>query len=435
MRRLIVFSIFNLLLMVPATVHAVGSCATLQNALIEQWRAVCAVGLYEGSTLNSNFCDNITDPDRHLNMCRRDDVNRRCVARDSAIVSLCNYGRSQGICAGLCAQDITIPETVPPPGPTEPELAAEGVILPRLQIDIPTLQPFTRPRTYQEGEQVFLDIGFIGQYIVGLYQYLVGIVGILAGVIYTWAGFRWLTSGGDPEKIGDAKKKIAGATMGLVLVLGSYLVLYLVNPALTVFEPLRIEYVKRIPLETPEESDNSFDAAAATLCPGANEFQPVPRTATNLGLRTGKDLLIPEAGQKLLEAARIADERGYGLWVCSAGRTLQQQQALWDSALRQHGSEEVARRYVAQPRCGAPHLTGRTVDITLWTKDLAQPVTGDGCTRRNVSAANAAQTTAQQRVLQEIMFTAGWRRYCGEWWHFEFGTPRAQRAGSSPCAN
>ena len=47
-----------------------------------------------------------------------------------------------------------------------------------------------------------------------------------------WAGFKWLTSGGSPERITDAKKKIGNALTGMALVLGSYLILQTVNPAL-----------------------------------------------------------------------------------------------------------------------------------------------------------------------------------------------------------
>lgn len=431
--RLLRFCIFNLLLtilvIIPYPVSAVDSCAEHERLIRESLLGECRNTDLNDPT-EEDYC---TRYDRGLGqqLCEFSS-GRNCFPRSGAVGFLCELSRQSNSCTGLCPTGGLAQNA---PTPSEPELTAEQVLLPRLQIDVPGLQPFTKPRATQEGEQVFLNIDFIGQYIIGLYKYLVGIVGILTGVIYTWAGFRWITSGGDPEKISEAKKRIAGATMGLVLTLGAYLVLYLVNPALTIFQPLRIEYIKRVPLETPEESDESYDAAAATFCPGADELQTVPRTESNLGLRTGKDLLLPEAGQALLQAARIAAQRGYGFWICSAGRTLEEQQRLWDSAVRQHGSEEVARRYVARPRCGAPHLTGRTVDLTLWSADLSRPLTGDGCTKRNISAANAAQTTAEQRTLESIMFAAGWRRYCGEWWHFEFGTPRAQRAGSNPCAN
>ncbi|MBI4135264.1 TrbC/VirB2 family protein [Candidatus Uhrbacteria bacterium] len=69
-------------------------------------------------------------------------------------------------------------------------------------------------------------------YIQRLYNYLLGIVGIVAGIMIVWAGVKWLTAGPLPERIEDAKKKIAGAIMGLVIALASYVILQTVNPAL-----------------------------------------------------------------------------------------------------------------------------------------------------------------------------------------------------------
>ena len=135
------------------------------------------------------------------------------------------------------------------------------ILTPRLQVDIPGIQPFTKPalQTVEipgtDTERKILDIDFISVYLIGLYQYLVGIAAIVAGVMIVWAGFRWLTSGGSPDRIGDAKKKIAGALVGMALVFGSYMIVYLINPDLVFFKPLRITKIERIELETFEGKD------------------------------------------------------------------------------------------------------------------------------------------------------------------------------------
>lgn len=72
----------------------------------------------------------------------------------------------------------------------------------------------------------------IEQYIVRIYSYFVGITGVVAGIMIIWAGVKWLTSGGIPDRISDAKKKIGNALIGMVLVLGSYVILQTINPAL-----------------------------------------------------------------------------------------------------------------------------------------------------------------------------------------------------------
>ncbi len=303
-------------------------------------------------------------------------------------------------------------------------------VKPDLQIEIPTLRfSDVRVRTI-DGEPTDVSIPWIGEYIAAIYRWAVPVGAILATVVIMAAGVIWLTSGG-AGTLSTAKEWITNAVIGLLLLVGSYVILNIVNPDLVRLQALQVQIVRPVFIEA-QESDDSFDHGAT--CPGGESFRPVPRTAPNLGLIEGKDLLLPEVGSKLIEAAREAERRNYGLYVCSAARTLQKQQALWDEAIRNYGSDEAASRYVARPRCGSPHLTGRTVDIVLMSKDLRTPITGNGCTKSNVSGANARQTTEEQRILEEIMYTVGWRRYCGEWWHFEYGTPRAQRAGANKCA-
>lgn len=153
------------------------------------------------------------------------------------------------------------------------EIQEPYIITPRLQVDIPGIKPFTQPvvRTVPipgtETERKILDIDFISVYLIGLYQYLVGIAAIAAGVMIVWAGFRWLTSGGAPDRISDAKKKIAGALVGMALVFGSYLIVYLINPDLVFFKPLRIQQIERIELEEAEHGGGELRAGAGATDP------------------------------------------------------------------------------------------------------------------------------------------------------------------------
>lgn len=81
----------------------------------------------------------------------------------------------------------------------------------------------------------------IENYIKRLYIYLISIAGITAGIMIVWAGVKWLTSAGSPDRISDAKKKIGNSLIGLVLIMGSYVILQTVNPALV---ELRLPSVK-----------------------------------------------------------------------------------------------------------------------------------------------------------------------------------------------
>src|SRR3989338_7670754 len=93
-----------------------------------------------------------------------------------------------------------------------------------------------------------LYIPWIGQYVGGLYKFAVLASTILAVVVMMIAGLVLLTAGGNVTQIGTAKSYIFGAIMGLVLMLGSYTVLNLINHNLVVFSSLRIPVIKRIDL-------------------------------------------------------------------------------------------------------------------------------------------------------------------------------------------
>ena len=51
---------------------------------------------------------------------------------------------------------------------------------------------------------------------------LLGFIGILAIVIILWGGFRWLTSGGNEEKVAEAKKVITAGIIGLIIIFAAY---------------------------------------------------------------------------------------------------------------------------------------------------------------------------------------------------------------------
>ncbi|MFA4987802.1 MAG: pilin, partial [Candidatus Brocadiia bacterium] len=94
----------------------------------------------------------------------------------------------------------------------------------------------------------------------GLYKYAVAIVSIIAVIMVMVGGLRWLTAGGSATAISAAKETISGATVGLTLLLGSYLVLYTINPALVNFKALQIQSTERSLVTTPETSETVLNA-------------------------------------------------------------------------------------------------------------------------------------------------------------------------------
>jgi len=134
-----------------------------------------------------------------------------------------------GVAYGARAQDT---------GPGSPDYTG-----PNLEIPVPGLEFSGIIR-----ENEYITIPWLGQYVGGVYTFLISIVGMFAATVIVIGGFQYVTAAGDKGKIGAAKKRMMNAFMGMLLVFGSYTLLYAINPALTRFEGLSISLVKGDPL-------------------------------------------------------------------------------------------------------------------------------------------------------------------------------------------
>jgi|GEM_PF-6466228 len=99
-----------------------------------------------------------------------------------------------------------------------------------------------------DGKQI-LECTGIAQYIAIVYQWAVAFAAILAVLAFTYAGILWLTAGGDQGKTTESKKVMGNAIIGLLLALGSYLLLATINPNLVAFNPLVVPGIARIELD------------------------------------------------------------------------------------------------------------------------------------------------------------------------------------------
>ena len=58
--------------------------------------------------------------------------------------------------------------------------------------------------------------------IQNIVRIIVGFLGIITVIIILAGGFKWMTSAGNEDKIGEAKKLISAGVVGLVVVLAAY---------------------------------------------------------------------------------------------------------------------------------------------------------------------------------------------------------------------
>jgi hypothetical protein len=89
------------------------------------------------------------------------------------------------------------------------------------------------------------------QFIKYIYLFAIGIVGVIGLLAIIVAAFNYVTSAGNPQKASDAKDKIISALLGILLLLGSVVLLNLINPDLL---KLKIEAppTEEIEISTPD---------------------------------------------------------------------------------------------------------------------------------------------------------------------------------------
>lgn len=101
-----------------------------------------------------------------------------------------------------------------------------------LEVDYPEIAG-EKPTTVQET--------LLPEYIKYLFNFSLIIVGLIAFAALVIGGFLYLISAGNPAALSDAKDRIFGALIGLVLLLCSWLILNTINPQLTIFYPIDLE--------------------------------------------------------------------------------------------------------------------------------------------------------------------------------------------------
>lgn len=160
-------------------------------------------------------------------------------------------------------------------------------VKPDLQIEIPNLR-FSDVRVNRtDGRTDVVSIPWIGEYIAAIYRWAVPVGAILATIVIMAAGVVWLTSGG-AQRLSTARDWITNAVIGLLLVVGSYVVLNIVNPDLVRLRALEVQIVKPIEFEPSGDTDAPISFTpqdAATLgfhCPRSGGVAEIPKVINSM---------------------------------------------------------------------------------------------------------------------------------------------------------
>lgn len=71
------------------------------------------------------------------------------------------------------------------------------------------------------------------QAVTNIIQWVLSFVGVIFLILTIVGGFTWMTSGGNQEKIASARKTVASAAIGLIIVLSAYAITVYVGEILT----------------------------------------------------------------------------------------------------------------------------------------------------------------------------------------------------------
>jgi hypothetical protein len=108
-------------------------------------------------------------------------------------------------------------------------------VQPTLNVAIPGLV-FSTAVTTKGGT---VTVPFFAQYVAAIYRYLIGIAAVAAAVMLVYGGFLYIVAQ-TGAKVRQGKDIITDALIGLALVLGAYIILNTVNPAVLNLKPLEI---------------------------------------------------------------------------------------------------------------------------------------------------------------------------------------------------
>ncbi len=194
-----------------------------------------------------------------------------CESLDRAVDETCaSYKNSQewktSDNANLCSTSTSKPQ----PKKKNPIIFIPNVTIPGSDI-------------FVTGGRVTVNGRFIGDYVSAIYSFFAGVIGMIAAVMVLFGGFQWMTAGGNAGNVQKAKTTITSSLIAIVLTLGSYLLLYTINPQLVQIRDLPLTIIP--PIEDILVPD-STTGATATGCAGNS---CIPLRNSGLQCKAAKD--------------------------------------------------------------------------------------------------------------------------------------------------
>lgn len=290
---------------------------------------------------------------------------------------------------------------------------------PLFEIRIPGLS-FTEVKNTLDTEGN-IHLPWIGEFLTVIYRLSMGVASIVAVVMLIINGIRIVVSAGGEEKTA-AYKRIGQIIVGLIILWGSYSLLYIINPNLVTFKALKIKYIQAIPLNL---ADKETEEATEQL---AGKVQAGKVLVIRKSQFIANDMLV---GEQMADDLKKAAEELYNETKGLQGGPFK----LAGGGYRplSDGGDSQVEKWIRQcegkPKCGTPvcnpfpkpmidannfRIRGAVPDPTLC------PHTAGRALDIYCQGGSTDQFFAPcQRKLEEIFLRKNFCRLTSEPWHFE----------------
>jgi len=138
---------------------------------------------------------------------------------------------------------------------------AEMPSVPALNVPIPGLD---LSGSVQVDDQGNIKTNMIGLYVNAVFSYGITLASIFGVLMFTIAGFQYMTAGGDKGAVSKAKARMTNTIFGIVILMATYCIAFLIDPRTTYFNSLTLKNVAEITLDEDTSGSEGGDSSGST---------------------------------------------------------------------------------------------------------------------------------------------------------------------------
>lgn len=145
-------------------------------------------------------------------------------------------------------------------GSSPADSEAEDPTIPALNVPIPGLDLAGSVEVDAAGN---IKTNMIGLYVNAIFSYGITLAALFGVLMLMIAGFQYMTAGGDKSAVAKAKGRMQNTVFGLILLMATYTIAFLIDPRTTYFNSLTLEYID--PVKYIEESGDVGGGAIGSI--------------------------------------------------------------------------------------------------------------------------------------------------------------------------